>query len=98
MMTLDNAVSYRVRQEAFVSNLNGTSMAEIVLVSIPMPLGLWLLSETKVRLSELNTIIIISRAAINPTTITKIESSWNKNTLLQYAYSSFILSYNILSV
>lgn len=47
-MSLDDAVSYRVRQEAFVSNLNGTSMAEIVLVCIPIPLGLWVLSETKV--------------------------------------------------
>lgn len=70
-MSLDDAVSYRVRQEAFVSNLNGTSMSEIVLVSIPIPLGLWVLSETKVQLGELYSITIINKATNCRTAILK---------------------------
>ncbi len=34
--------------EDFVSGLTGTTMLELVLVSIPIPVGLWLLAEAKV--------------------------------------------------
>lgn len=43
---------YRERMEAFVSGLTGTSMVELVLVSIPIPMGIWLLGEAKVRLDS----------------------------------------------
>lgn len=40
--------AYRERMEAFVSDLTGTTMLELVVVSIPIPMGLWLLAEAKV--------------------------------------------------
>lgn len=46
---MDNA-SYKEAQEAFVSNHNGTTMAEIILVTIPLPIALFAYAEFKVRL------------------------------------------------
>lgn len=39
---------YRERKEASISDLTGTTMLELVLVSTPIPIGIWLLSELKV--------------------------------------------------
>lgn len=44
----DRQDGYRERKEAFVSDLTGTSMAELLLVCTPIPVGLWLLAEAKV--------------------------------------------------
>lgn len=41
--------SYRMRKEASVSDLTGTTMMELVLVSTPIPMSVWLLMEVKVR-------------------------------------------------
>lgn len=41
--------AYRKAQEAFVSNHTGTTMGEILLVTIPLPLALWTYAEIKVR-------------------------------------------------
>lgn len=49
-MLREDEHAYRERMEAFVSDLTGTTMAELVLVSIPIPMGIWLLGEVKVRL------------------------------------------------
>lgn len=49
-MLREDEHAYRERMEAFVSDLTGTTMAELVLVSIPIPMGIWLLGEAKVRL------------------------------------------------
>jgi phosphatidylinositol glycan class W len=38
---------YKAAKEAFVSGLHGTSMSEIVLVTIPLPIGLLLLGQVK---------------------------------------------------
>lgn len=48
-MLREDEHAYRERMEAFVSGLTGTTMAELVLVSMPIPMGIWLLGETKVR-------------------------------------------------
>ncbi|CAM9296987.1 unnamed protein product [Pylaiella littoralis] len=37
--------------EAFISDLTGTTMLELVLVSVPIPMGLWLLAEAKALLA-----------------------------------------------
>ena len=44
----DDGDSYRKRKEASVSDLAGTTMLELVLVSTPIPTGIWLLAELKV--------------------------------------------------
>lgn len=44
-----NGASYRERKEASVTDLTGTTMLELLLVSTPIPMGMWLLSEAKVR-------------------------------------------------
>lgn len=49
-MLREDEHAYRERMEAFVSDLTGTTMAELVLVSIPIPMGIWLLGEAKVQL------------------------------------------------
>lgn len=46
---LDDEDAYRARKEGSVAGLTGTSMAEILLFSTPIPVGLWLLGEAKVR-------------------------------------------------
>ncbi|CAM9376289.1 unnamed protein product [Hapterophycus canaliculatus] len=46
-MLLEDADAYRERKEAFVSGLAGTTMLELVLVSTPIPMGMWLLAEAK---------------------------------------------------
>lgn len=51
-MLREDEHAYRERMEAFVSGLTGTTMAELVLVSIPIPMGIWLLGELKVRLVQ----------------------------------------------
>lgn len=45
---LDDGGSYRERKEASISDLTGTTMLELVLVSTPIPMGMWLLAESKV--------------------------------------------------
>lgn len=49
-MLREDEHAYRERMEAFVSDLTGTTMVELVLVSVPIPMGIWLLGEAKVRL------------------------------------------------
>jgi hypothetical protein len=44
-----NSDEYKAAKEAFVSNLNGTSIWEIILVTVPLPVGLWAYAEMKVR-------------------------------------------------
>lgn len=52
-MLREDEHAYRERMEAFVSDLTGTTMVELVLVSIPIPMGIWLLGEAKVRFVRL---------------------------------------------
>lgn len=47
-MLHEDADAYRERQEEFISDLTGTTMVELVLVSTPIPMGIWLLAEAKV--------------------------------------------------
>jgi len=44
------AAEYKAAKEAFISGLSGGSMMEIVLLILPVPAGLWLHAEVKVRL------------------------------------------------
>ena len=44
----DDGKSYRERKEASISDLTGTTMLELVLVSTPIPMGMWLLAESQV--------------------------------------------------
>lgn len=39
---------YRERQISFVSGLSGTTLAELVFVLLPLPVGVWLLAEMRV--------------------------------------------------
>ncbi|CAM9158988.1 unnamed protein product [Ectocarpus sp. 4 AP-2014] len=50
-MLHEDADAYRERQEEFISDLTGTTMLELVLVSTPIPMGIWLLAEAKVLLA-----------------------------------------------
>jgi hypothetical protein len=45
---MDHA-SYRRAQEAFVSNHKGTTMSEIIMVTVPLPVALFAYAEFKVR-------------------------------------------------
>jgi len=46
-MPLIDPADYKAAKEAFVSNLNGTSLYEITLVTLPLPLALWAYTELR---------------------------------------------------
>lgn len=48
-MMPDGGDDYRARKDASISDLTGTSMHELVLVSSIIPMGIWLHAEIKVR-------------------------------------------------
>ncbi|CAM9913139.1 unnamed protein product [Scytosiphon promiscuus] len=54
-MLLEDEDTYRERKEAFVSGLAGTTMTELLLVSMPIPMGIWLLEEAKAALGGCET-------------------------------------------
>lgn len=45
---IEDSGAYRQRQIDSVSDLTGTTMKELILVTLPLPIGLWLLSEFQV--------------------------------------------------
>lgn len=63
VMFHEDADAYRERQEEFISDLTGTTMLELVLVSTPIPMGIWLLPEAKVCVVSHTCSVIFQTAA-----------------------------------
>lgn len=85
--------AYRERMEAFVSGLTGTTMLELVVVSIPIPMGLWLLAEAKVMCIGYNMKLLCDTAMIPMymalTALFHNQDGTNSKTVVLYVLGSF---------